>query len=778
MKLRLKLNPALRRPELPPGDRRRWLLGVIALRREQRAVPVWTFEIFWRRLALGAAGAAVAVYLLAVTALWLWLDRAPHNQVTWGALAAAPVRWENFRQARGDRAIARGLERLRARDYVEAYYHLRIGLARSPGNVRGRLTLASLTVGSDPAQALVLLEEGLRHSADDPELLRALFAGYAQQLAAERALEKSRELLEREPPLPAPARRAVALARAELLTEAGDAAGALGLLAGLTGDSPRERARVAQARLAALLRLGRLDEAREVVAEFERAGAAGQELHRAQAELAIAAGDTAALEGALRRVKADAGDQPQGLVYAFTAWHRMKRLTLRDAVEQDFYRTFGANDAALQLLAATAMASGAGEVVHRAQQVAARHRLSPFAFRVHLTELALRRGDFDAAFRQLREWERQVETLPPAQRAYPEFLVRLARTAIGGEQQSAALHSHLAALRGRATAGMYRLALETLERAGQADGARQVAQLGLRVYPHTVLFRAAEARLAALAASAVRPAGAAEKPDPLVMPLPPSGPAALQRLDELLAEGSFTAARALLRALRTAPPPWAANFEADLASRETQLALLTQDGLTARAVLRAHLDRYRDDEAALRLIGFAAALVEQQRLAEARLVHDEVATARPGRAAVAAALRSLNLPDDLADAAAALPGFVAAVDRALEQNQPAEALRVLEHVKQKPPAWLEEARTEVTLHEVRVRLALDQRPLALGAWKDLVLRRGAPRAAAFKFVRETLANGAQERAQLLAREIVRLLPDDPAAIRLLRETEAPLPTDE
>lgn len=778
MKLLLKLNPALRLSPLAPGDRRLWFLGAIALRREQRAVPVWTFELFWRRLALVAAVAAVALYLVAATALWLWLDRVPQNQVTWTTVAAAPVRWEHFRRQRGDTAIAVALEQLRERDYAEAFHGLRVGLARSPGNVRGRVTLASFLLGHDPAQALTLLEAGLADSAHDPEFLRALFGTYQSQLANERALATSAALLARRPELPAAARQVVGTVRAALLLEAGDAAGAQALLENLPpGGSPRENARVAQLRVDTLARLGRLPEARAVLAALA-SSVPTLEGHRAEAELALAEGDAARLEGALRRLKAAAGDRPLGLVYAFQAWHRLKRLTLRDAAEQEFYRAFGGHDGAMQLFAAAALKLELPEAIQRAEQVAMANRLSPFAFRVHLTELALRRGDFDGALRQLRTWERLVDTLPPLQRAYPEFINRLARVGVaGGEQPLTALSSHLAGLRGRGTAVMYRFAGDTLARAGQPESALRIAQLGRRLYPQSDVLRAAEESLGQQLASVANSPRRLEAGPAAAVALPPTGDAVLARLDEQLHDEAFTAARTLLRAIRAAPPAWLPRFEAELALRETQLAVLTQDPLGARAVLRAHLERYRSDEDAVRLVRWAGELAAAPRLAEARLVHDEVAASRGTSTAVRFALRTLNLPDDLAVAAASPASALAALDRALEQNLPAEALRLFEYLKQKAPAWQAGARTELSLREVRLRLALDQRPLALAAWKDLVLRPGAPRAAAFKFVRDTLAAGEPERALLLAREIVKLLPGDPAAAKLLKETEAPRPVD-
>ena len=101
--------------------------------------------------------------------------------------------------------------------------------------------------------------------------------------------------------------------------------------------------------------------------------------------------------------------------------------------------------------------------------------------------------------------------------------------------------------------------------------------------------------------------------------------------------------------------------------------------------------------------------------------------------------------------------------------------RLLKQLRDDPPAWLGAATSEVRSREVQVKLGLAQRPLALAALKELVVKSGAPRSAAFKLVRDLIARRENESALVLAREINRLLPDDPAAARLLREAETPPP---
>ena len=776
MKLQFKFNPALRR-ELAPGDRRRWFFRSVALRIDVRAVSIWSFEIYWKRLLLGGLALAVAGYLTLVTALYFWLERNEQNRVTWFDLFTAPVCWENLRKKRGETAIETAFVKFEERDYVEGFYNLRVGLSRAQDNVRARVMLARLYAGGNPAQAIATLETGLKHTSD-VTLLRTLFGFYMQVQAPGRALEQTEKLLapDYQPALDEDARNFVKITRAALLLERGDAAGAEQLLSGLANvENVGDALRAYRLRVDALIKLGRSVEALGLPRPAASTDALDAAALRAEAEVAVAQNDAGALESALRRLKATNPDEPAHYIYAFQCWNRLKRLTLRDTAEQEFYRVFGANDGAMQLFAASAVNLGLADVVHRAMQIAQRNRLSPFAFRVHLTELALRRGEFDQAFRMLRDWERSVETLKPQQRAYPEFVSRLVRACVaGGDQQQAALISHLETMRGRTGPNLYLFAAETLERAGHLQSAKQALDMGLRLYPHTDPLVAVNTRIETQLAEI---AAAAEKARPVeaTVELPNTAVAAIERIDGLLKEESYLAARELIRAIRSGKPAWLSLAETDLALREVELALLTQDPISARTVVRSHLDRYRGEEDALRLVRLAESLLARERQSEARLVHDEVQSLRGNFTAVALGLRNLNLGDDLAGALANAEAGLAALDRELAQNRPAEALRVLEYLRQRSPVWLSASRNDLLAREVRIRLALDQRPLAMTALRELVLRPGLPRAGAFKIVRDYLADGEAERALVVAREIVKLLPNDAAAKKLLSEAEAPRP---
>lgn len=780
MQLHFKFNPSLQRV-LEPGDRRLWLLRSVALRIERQANPLWRFEIYHRRLFIGLAALGLAGWLVAVTALFFWLDRQPHNQVGWFDLAA-PWRWTGLRAKRGDTAVLGALDAIKTGDYTTAFYNLRVGLSRSPGNVEGRLTLARLMAGYEPAQAVALMEEGLKHSAGDPKFVAGLLGFYAVFQIQSHGLEVVEGLLlaARASPLPDETRRTLERARVGLLLQLGRQTEATAAFAAIAPPADAAgQAALAALEVELLQRTGRAAEARARLDRLLAAPVIASATWRQAAEVAVALGDADLLQSALRRLKAETPDKPGPYLLGFQAWHRMKRLSYRDAAEQEYYRLFRGNDGALQALAALAVNLDLPDVVARAQRVAAGSRLSQFAFQVHQTELHLRRGEIEAATRQLRAWENNIDTLKTLQRFHPEFIKRLTRAAFAGTpDQVTFLLAHLTAARGQAQVPVYQLAATVLQQAGNPAGAAEVVRGGLQFYPRSEPLLVARQQLAeSLAATASVPAADKEPGSPPVglILLPATAGQARQQLDTLLQQDSLVAARDLARAIRAQKPAWLALIETELTAREVELAYLALDQIASRTAARAALDRHRGESDVLQLVQVVQRLAARGRLEEARLLAEEIGAAPAATVRVQQALRALNLADDVAAAVATPSQALAALDRSILAQEWAQADRLLKHLRDKPPAWLAAGAPEVKVREVQVRLGLDQRPVALAALKELVIKGGASRSAAFKLVRDLLARDEQEPALVLAREIGRLLPDDPAAARLVREAESPRP---
>ncbi len=775
MRISLKTNSAWRR-QLAPGDRRLWLLWSVGLRIEQHSNPLWVFEVFWRRLLAVTGALALAGYVGAVTAVFLWLDRVPQNRVGWSDVFSVPWDYAGFTRKRGESAIEAGLAYLKAQHYADAFYNLRIGLTRAPDNIEGRLALARLYAGGNPAQALKLLEDGLAHRADDLKLLTALFAVLNQQQAHERVLVLAHELLGgRHGRLSAEATRTVSFARIGAQFAAGRPAEALESLRALPAETPGTswNNRRHQLEVDALSRLGRTDEAAVLYRAARADGRLTADDLRLEAELAIAQGDAGQLQSVIRRLKAAAPDAPGTYIYAFQCWHRLKRLTFRESTLEEFYRLFARNDAAMQLLAAALVNLDLPEEVQRTQRIARQSRLSDFAYRVHFTEIALRRGDFPLAIRQLRAWEGSVDTLPPTQRHYPELIKRLVRAAFTRETGEAeALLAHLRG--GPVQLPVLLMTINTLETAGANVAAQEVLRLAGTHFPKSDPVMKWQATFAArpTAPDANAPRPAANDP---VVAVPARAAEALAELDRQLAADEIAQARDLLRAIRARPPAWLAANEAEISVRELRLSLAALDMLATRTLVRGYLQKFRTVDDARRLFPLITQLLAAQHPAEAKVIHDEIMAVHETDAGLAAALAALQVPDDLMDVTSTRAEALAALDRWIANEQWTQVERLLDQLGRRPPGWVADVHTELRLRAVQMHLALGQRAQAFAALKEVTVKSGAPRSAAFKLARDLHSTGRGEHAVLVAREIVRLLPGDAAAEKLLREVQAPLP---
>ena len=776
MQLQISSNPSWRRT-LAADDRRFWLLGSLALRIEVRANPLWAVEVYWKRLLVAGALLLVCGYLALVTAAWGWWHRKPENLVHWTDVALAPVRWEELEIKRGDTAIAIALERLKQKDYTEGYFGLRKGLPRSPANVTGRLVLSQMMAVSDPAQSLALIEEGLKYTPDNLDLLRTLFGTYATQQAGARALDQGGLLLQ-SPTLAPPARMLLSLGRAGLLIESGRLPEADQFLTEIRplAATPENLTFWHRLKIDLLLAEGKVAEAQGWWQEQIPHDRNQAEVQKMAMQIAVAARDEEALATALRRLKLASGNTVGAHLQAYRAWHQLGQPARLFAEEKEFAQVFGGDDGALQALAALAVNLDQPATVRRLGAVAAAGHLSPFAFRVHLTELALRHGAWEEALRQEREWAQDIGTLPPDQQFYPKFISRLVHACqIGEETQIAALLEILAGGRGQAKSAVYSLALETLERSANFAAAQQVAVAGLRLYPLSDPLLTSQLRLQGELARAAEqrkiPALADTRPS-----LPATAEEAIRQIDAALAGAQSDRARDLLRAIRLHPPTaWEAERLADFAFREVKLALQTEDVLSARSRIANYLESHHELRDQRALLALAQEYLARQQTAEARLLRDAVAAQPDPTGTMAADLAKVIIADDLAAFAAAPAVALAELDRWLAARQYAEAARFLAYLREKPPGWVAASATELAVREVPLRLALDQRPLALSVYKDLVVRSGAPRSAAFRLVRDFLARGDRDNAGLLAAEVVRLLPEEPAAKKLLKETEAPRP---
>lgn len=97
--------------------------------------------VAWRPLALIVMALMVAGYVAAAAALTFWLDRRPHNQVTF-ADVVLPWRWSGVQDLRAKGFAEQGMIELEAGNISRAIFFLQRGLGLNPDHPEARLKLA------------------------------------------------------------------------------------------------------------------------------------------------------------------------------------------------------------------------------------------------------------------------------------------------------------------------------------------------------------------------------------------------------------------------------------------------------------------------------------------------------------------------------------------------------------------------------------------------------------------------------------------------------------
>jgi tetratricopeptide (TPR) repeat protein len=105
-----------------------------------------------------------------------------------------PLNRDNVRIEQGNYQVEQGQLAMERQDYRRAYVLLREGVARSPGNVEGRMLLARIYAGWRPDLANDLLIEGVDGALDHPEYAQLLCALLLREKEDERLLQLVEEL--------------------------------------------------------------------------------------------------------------------------------------------------------------------------------------------------------------------------------------------------------------------------------------------------------------------------------------------------------------------------------------------------------------------------------------------------------------------------------------------------------------------------------------------------------------------------------------------------------
>jgi tetratricopeptide (TPR) repeat protein len=544
-------------------------------------------------LVLGLCLTTVA-YVGGATALFLWLDRGPHNYVTYPDTLFWPLRRDAIREKRGQAYIDEGIDSLKEQRWSEAEMKLRVGLMRLPQALRGRLALAEFYVLSQRRPlALKLLAEGLEVSADYPgrRYLNTYFAlclqgeDYGLVLAAvDRYLGGGGSLAAKE--------RSWLLQQIMLvLLMDKNAALVMEILAHQPADPFFNEQRVM-----ALLALGRTGEAVSFLGDWRtKAGATGQIL-RLQVRAFREAGQLPEMEGALAELRRQTPTDPAPYAYGIVQRVMAGRRTPEAAGLDDYFLRFGANAHSMLALAQPLAEIGAVELLE--------HFITRLAEQGHdrrpalllLAQAHLKNGHWQSATATVARLRALSGAASPGQTAGLE-LIELLATVAGNPAEGPQVQlldyvsRQMYPLRG------YRMILETLLRAKRHQVALEVAVRAERLYPGNagllalkVEGQTALAEELALAAQSTS-AGAAK------------GTVLTEKVFFARTDAAMTAARwpeaqAAVRDVQLAKPAWLGGRQAEVLTRQMRIAhemretldmvlaaRLLQDGTVARAQL-------------------------------------------------------------------------------------------------------------------------------------------------------------------------------------------------
>jgi hypothetical protein len=539
--------------------RGRWYLGLVGLfdRTESRRHRELAISV---RGALQWSGALlVAAYLAGATALfWIW-QRNPYSVLSYSDALFYPFRRGEIEARKGQAFITQGTDLFRAKKYTDAATLLRMGLARYPRDIAGRLLLAQFyQLANQRPAAMTLLEEGLPKEYPGRAYLEALFNAaqsgedygkiiqvaerYRAQLRAPEMPRDNRWLLSR---------------LFSALYESGHFTEALALA---EEEPPGDLAREHQ--ILALVALRRLDQAFAVTDTWQATPGADQRtVLRLRIRVLREAKRGPEMETAIGALRAMNPSDPAPLVYGVIQCAMAGDGAAAAAALQDYIFRFGGSAQNLILVAEPLAEIGQLDLLKQCTAAAAERGFPLQRFQVVTTQLLLERGEWTAA-------NAQLDAIPPANgrdaalgQVWHAWMDRLLEV-VTSPADSAQI-SLLEFFRQRPwPLQMFKRSVTILERADRLETARDLVAIAGRVYPAATWAQEEGTKVAGqLAAREAATAVAVEAP--AAGPRLPSEAIFIEQLNGALGAAKWAEANRLIREARTArpAPSWVAARE-------------------------------------------------------------------------------------------------------------------------------------------------------------------------------------------------------------------------
>lgn len=457
--------------------RGRWYAGLFGFYDRVEGVPDSGLAISMRGVLGWSAALAAAGYVALASVVYhaFWAKN-PYNRLTYADALLYPLRRAEIAEKKGQAFLAQGQALFHEKKYHDAANLLRLGLARAPGDLAARRTLAQYyLLANQRPMAVRVLQEGMANGYPGREYLQTLFAAAEQaedfalvfeatdRLSATAPAEDRRWLQERRfAALAGLGRHAEALALAE---QAGD------------GETTREQ------RVLALLALGRTGDALAALANWKRQPEANRAtVARLTVRTCREAGRFEEMETALAELRALAPADPAPLVFGVVQWAMAGRAEAARAALDDYVFRFGGSAANLLLVAEPLGQIGDAALLERCRAAGKERGFPLQRIQSLLVEALVQRGTWAAARQELEDMPKATGREAALAELWREWMRRLIEAAEKPTEASRLALQEF--LRQRPwPMQIFKRTVETLRAAGGQEAVRETLALASRTFP-------------------------------------------------------------------------------------------------------------------------------------------------------------------------------------------------------------------------------------------------------------------------------------------------------
>ncbi len=550
---------------------------------------------------------AVIAYFTGAAALWFWLERRPYNYVTYADLVL-PTRWSGIEKLRGKALVDEGLDDIKARNWGPGLSKLRVGIARNPDEIEGRLTLAELFIAMKARkQAVDVYDGGLISKYPGREYVETMLKAAMQSEDFDWALRTCERALA----LIAdgeshPDRSWLIERKLGILIAADRTDEALVLIE--TSPKPHSPA-VREMNVLALLKLGRADQAVALLGEWAKTAGerADPQILRLQGRAYRESGNVAAMDQALEALRALLPLDPRVYVYGIVQQVLAEREAEASVWYDRFLLRFGSMPRNLLMLAEPLAEISERDLLERLIAYARQQGFELEPFRRLLVQSLTGRGEWREAARVLN----QAGSAAKQGEAAPWYDLMNAQVQAALDPADGAQSNLVSAVRGRQfMLSVYKNLVVNLRQAGRPATAREIVTFAQGVYPHNPVIetwrKELDDELAATRTAKNAALASRASTDPKVNTemrttalAPADTPAARvvlsetefdARIDALVKSGDYQAALGVIREVRLAKPEWLGARDAGLYRDEIRFSGRTGDRVALRAAARFYIN--------------------------------------------------------------------------------------------------------------------------------------------------------------------------------------------